>query len=67
MALMLTRAGVMSRLGGYRASARGLMRGADAGLRRDIKLVRTGEVVLRFLDRHAQLVSVVGHARRISR
>ena len=46
MALMLTRAGVMSRLGGYRASARGLMRGADAGLRRDIKLVRTGEVVL---------------------
>lgn len=46
MALMLTRAGVMGRLGGYRHSARGLLRGADAGLRKDLRIVRTGEVVL---------------------
>lgn len=46
MALMLTRAGVMHRLGGYRHGARGLMRGADAGLRKDLRIVRTGEVVL---------------------
>lgn len=46
MALMLTRAGVMGRLGGYREGARGLLRGADAGLRKDLRIVRTGEVVL---------------------
>lgn len=46
MALMLTRAGVMSRLGGYHASARGLLSGTDSALRKDLKIVRTGEVVL---------------------
>ena len=46
MALMLTRAGVMSRLGGYRAGARSLMSRADVGLRRELRLVRSGEVVL---------------------
>lgn len=46
MALMLTRHGVMSRLHGYRSGARGLLHGADAHLRKDLRIVRTGEVVM---------------------
>lgn len=46
MALMLTRSSVMDRLGGYRSGARGLLRGADSSLRKDVRLVRTGEIVL---------------------
>lgn len=46
MALMLTRSSVMDRLGGYRSGARGLLRGADAGLRKEVRLVRTAETVL---------------------
>jgi len=46
MALMLTRAGVMDRLHGYRSGARSLLHRTDAHLRKDIQLVRTGEVVL---------------------
>jgi len=46
MALMLTRDGVMSRVHGYRAGARGLLRGADTALRREIKVVRTSEIAL---------------------
>lgn len=46
MALMLTRHGVLSRLGGYRHQARGLLHGADSHLRKDLRIARTGEVVL---------------------
>lgn len=46
MALMLTRAGVMSRLGGFRSGARSLMSGADAGLRKQNRFIRTGTVAL---------------------
>ena len=46
MALMLTRHGVLSRLGGYRSHARGLLHGADSHLKKDLRIVRTGEVVL---------------------
>lgn len=46
MALMLTRAGVMSRLHGFGSGARGLLSRADAGLRKELGLVRTSEVVL---------------------
>ena len=46
MALMLTRHGVLSRLGGYRHHARGLLHGADSHLRKDLRIARTGEVVL---------------------
>lgn len=46
MALMLTREGVMSRLGGYRSSARGLLGRADTALRGNSKIVRTSEIVL---------------------
>jgi heme/copper-type cytochrome/quinol oxidase subunit 3 len=46
MALMLTRAGVMSRMHHHGSGARGLMRNTDAHLRRDLRIVRTGEIVL---------------------
>jgi hypothetical protein len=46
MALMLTREGVLSRIGGYRAGARGLLRGADSALRKELRVVRTSEVLL---------------------
>lgn len=46
MALMLTRDSVMRTMGGYQQGARNLMRSADASLRKDLKLVRTGEIVL---------------------
>ena len=46
MPLMLTRSGVMGRLHGFRSGARGLLHSTDAHLRKDIKLVRTGEIVL---------------------
>lgn len=46
MALMLTREGVMSRLGGYRSHARGLLGRADTALRSENKIVRTSEIVL---------------------
>lgn len=44
--LSLTRHGVLERLGGYRAGARSLLHGTDASLRKEVRLVRTGEVVL---------------------
>jgi hypothetical protein len=46
MALMLTRDGIMSRMGGYRAGARGLLRSADSTLRRELPMVRTSEIAL---------------------
>ncbi len=46
MALMLTRAGVMSRLGGFRSGARGLISRTDAGLRKEHRLIRSGTVSL---------------------
>jgi len=46
MALMLTREGVLSRIHGYRAGARGLLRGADSMIRKDLRVVRTSEVAL---------------------
>jgi hypothetical protein len=46
MALMLTRDGMMSRLGGYRAGARGLLRGTDSALRRELRSVRSSEIAL---------------------
>jgi hypothetical protein len=36
----------MGRVAGYREGARGLLRGTDATLRKDLRIVRTGEVVL---------------------
>lgn len=46
MALMLTRHGLMQRLGHHRTHARHLLHSADSHLRKDLRLVRTGEVVL---------------------
>ena len=36
----------MSRMGGYRAGARGLLRSADSTLRRELPMVRTSEIAL---------------------
>ena len=46
MPLMLTRDSIMSRMGGYRAGARGLLRSADAYARRDLRVTRSAEVSL---------------------
>ena len=46
MPLMLTRDSIMSRMGGYRAGARGLLRNADAYARRDLRVTRSAEVSL---------------------
>lgn len=46
MALMLTREGIMSRMGGYRAGARGLLRSADSTLRSELRSVRSSEIAL---------------------
>jgi hypothetical protein len=37
---------VLNRIHGYRSGARGLLRGADSALRRDVRVVRTSEVAL---------------------
>lgn len=46
MALMLTRHGLMEKLQHHRHHARHLLHGADSHLRKDLRLVRSGEVVL---------------------
>jgi hypothetical protein len=46
MALMLTRHGLLERLHGHRHHARHLLHHADQGLRKDLRLVRSGEVVI---------------------
>ena len=46
MALMLTRDGMMSRYGGFRAGARWLLRGTDYALRRELRSVRSSEIAL---------------------
>jgi len=46
MPLMLTRDSIMSRMGGYRTGARGLLRSADAYARKDLRVARTAEVSL---------------------
>ena len=46
MALMLTRDGMMSRYGGFQAGARGLLRGTDLALRRELRSVRSSEIAL---------------------
>jgi hypothetical protein len=46
MALMLTRHGLMERLHEHRHQARHLLHHADSHLRKDLRIVRTGEVVL---------------------
>jgi len=46
MALMLTRHGLMEKLNHHRHHARHLLHSADSHLRKDLRLVRSGEVVL---------------------
>jgi hypothetical protein len=46
MPLMLTRDSIMSRMGGYRAGARGLLNKADSFVRSDSRVVRTTSVAL---------------------
>lgn len=46
MALMLTRSGLMSRLHSGRGHARHLLHSVDSHLRKEVRLVRTGETIL---------------------
>ena len=46
MALLLTRSGIMNRLGGFRSGARSLMGNTDSALRTQNRFVRSGLVVL---------------------